>query len=311
MLKLLGQGPPGAGSEASGPKSRSAGSEASGPKVRSGGAGSKNLGAADTTAVVRALDADPVGAAMVAARVEAHGLEPRGLGGQLWSAGDIATSLCFSGANLIPLRGTAADMRYFADRALSAARTCSSIVGHAEFIEPLWTTLAPVWGPAREIRANQPLMALHDDLLVAPDPLVRMVTLDDLDAYLPAAVQMFIGEVGVDPCVGDGGRAYRRRLMSLISAHRVFARFDGPDVVFKAEIGSLSRRVGQIQGVWVAPHLRGRGLGVGGTAAVTQAIVDNGRLPSLYVNDFNGRARNVYRSVGFSQVGTFATVLID
>lgn len=290
MLKLLGQGPPGAGSVASGPR---------------------NLRASDTAAILRALDADPVGAAMVAARVEAHGVEPRGLGGQLWSAGDVATSLCFSGANLIPLRGNTSDMHYFADRALSAARTCSSIVGHAEYIEPLWSTLAPVWGPAREIRGNQPLMALQHDLLVVPDPLVRMVTLEDLDAYLPAAIEMFIGEVGVDPCLGDGGRAYRRRLMSLISAHRVFARFDGPDVVFKAEIGSLSRRVGQIQGVWVAPHVRGRGLGVVGTAAVAQAILDNGRLPSLYVNDFNERARATYRTVGFSQVGTFATVLID
>ncbi|NMN99784.1 GNAT family N-acetyltransferase [Gordonia sp. TBRC 11910] len=261
--------------------------------------------------VLRALDADPVGTAMVAARVEAHGVEPRSLGGQLWSAGDVTTSLCFSGANLIPLRGSSSDMHYFADRALSAPRACSSIVGHAEYIEPLWATLEPTWGPAREVRDNQPLMALQHDLLVTPDPHVRMVTFDDLDSYLPAAVEMFIGEVGVDPCAGDGGRAYRRRLESLVSAHRVFARFDGRDVVFKAEIGSLSRRVGQIQGVWVDPDLRGHGYGVGGTAAVAQAILDNGRLPSLYVNDFNGRARNVYNSVGFSQVGTFATVLID
>ncbi|MFW0790261.1 GNAT family N-acetyltransferase [Gordonia sp. CPCC 205333] len=273
--------------------------------------GERSLGAADAAAVIRALDADPVGTAMVAARVEAHGIEPRSLGGQLWSAGDPAASLCFNGANLIPLRGNNSDMNYFADRALATPRACSSIVGHAEFIEPLWSILCPAWGPAREIRGNQPLMALQNELLVPPDPQVRVVTPDDLEAYVPAAVEMFIGEVGVDPCAGDGGRAYRRRLTALINSHRVFARFDGPDIVFKAEIGSLSRRVGQIQGVWVAPHLRGHGYGVGGTAAVAQAVLDNGRLPSLYVNDFNGRARNVYQSVGFSQVGTFATVLID
>ncbi len=273
--------------------------------------GERPVGAADTTAVLRALDADPVGSAMVGARVEVHGVDPRALGGHLWSAGDVESSLCFSGANLIPLRGNASDIRYFADRALAAPRACSSIVGHAQFVTPLWEALESTWGPARDVRDNQPLMALRGDIQCAADPTVRMVTVDDLDAYLPAAIEMFIGEVGVDPCAGDGGRAYRRRLATLINAHRVFARFDDGQVVFKAEIGSLSRRVGQIQGVWVAPHLRGRGFGAGGTAAVAQAILDNGRLPSLYVNDFNSRARDVYRTVGFSEVGTFATVLID
>ncbi|MBR7539640.1 GNAT family N-acetyltransferase, partial [Mycobacterium tuberculosis] len=82
-------------------------------------------------------------------------------------------------------------------------------------------------------------------------------------------------------------------------------------VVFKAEIGSLSRRVGQIQGVWVDPARRGEGFGGGGTAEVAAAIQAQGRIPSLYVNSFNLPARAVYQQVGFSEVGTFATVLVD
>lgn len=271
----------------------------------------KTVGAADAAAVLRVLDEDPIGTAMVAARAESHGIEPRCLGGQLWSTGEISTSLCFSGANLIPLRGESEDMRLFAERAAAAPRACSSIVGYREHVEVLWPHLEQAWGPAREVRDSQPLLALHDAPRLAPDPLVRMVTLDDFDAYLPAAVEMFRGEVGVDPCAGDGGRAYRRRLTALISAHRVFARFEAGRVVFKAEIGSLSRAVGQIQGVWVDPALRGRGYGAAGTAAVARAVIDHGRIPSLYVNDFNVGAREAYRAVGFTQVGTFATILID
>ena len=41
---------------------------------------------------------------------------------------------------------------------------------------------------------------------------MRQVRPDELDAYLVAAVDMFIGEVGVDPRLGDGGRGYRRRV---------------------------------------------------------------------------------------------------
>lgn len=273
--------------------------------------GDKPLGARDAAAVERVLTSDPVAMCMVAARFETHGINPRLLGGELWTARDPSTSLCFSGANLIPLIGAPDDLDYFSDRAVAGPRACSSIVGRADLVLPMWQQIEPVWGPAREVRPVQPLLVLSGAPAVPSDPAVRLVTLDDLDAYMPAAIDMFIGEVGVDPTAGDGGRSYRRRLASLISAHRVFARFDGPDVVFKAEIGSLSRRVGQIQGVWVSPERRGEGLGLGGTAAVAEAVAAHGRLPSLYVNSFNETARGVYDRIGFTEVGTFATVLVD
>ena len=164
-----------------------------------------------------------------------------------------------------------------------------------------------VQGDVREHRAALEAAGARTVAVRRPD---ELATLDDLDAYMPAAIDMFIGEVGVDPTAGDGGRSYRRRLASLITAQRVFARFDGPDVVFKAEIGSLSRRVGQIQGVWVDPDRRGEGLGLGGTAAVAEAVAAHGRIPSLYVNSFNVAARRAYERVGFRQVATFATVLL-
>lgn len=273
--------------------------------------GDKPLGARDAPAVARVLNADPVANCMVAARFEVHGIEPRMLGGEMWTAADPASSLCFSGANLIPIRGSIDDIDYFADRASSATRVCSSIVGDADLAMSLWERITPTWGPAREVRPTQPLMALHGPPAVEADPAVRLVTHDDLEVYLPAAVDMFIGEVGVDPCAGDGGRSYRRRLSSLIAARRVFARFEDGRVVFKAEIGSMSRAVGQIQGVWVDPEMRGRGHGIAGTAAVAAAVTALGRIPSLYVNSFNHTAQAVYRRIGFTEVGTFATILID
>lgn len=265
----------------------------------------------DAAAVARVLAEDPVAGCMVAARIADHGIEPAAIGGELWTRRRPEDSLCYAGANLIPLRGGPADMKAFAEQALSSARRCSSLVGRADLVLAMWERLERGWGPARDVRARQPLMALRSRPRSAADPGVRRVRVDELDAYLVAAVDMFIGEVGIDPRAGDGGRGYRRRVANLISAGRAFARFEHGKVVFKAEIGSQSPAVGQIQGVWVHPELRGHGLGTAGTAAVAAAVVGGGRIASLYVNSYNTVARAAYARVGFREVGTFATVLLD
>jgi uncharacterized protein len=265
----------------------------------------------DAAAVCRVFDEDPVGSCMVAARVADHGVDPNAIGGELWTRRSPEESLCFAGANLVPLRGARADLNAFADEAMSGTRRCSSLVGRADLVLPMWERLEAAWGPARDVRDQQPLMALSAHPNCAIDPGVRQVRPDELDAYLVAAVDMFIGEVGVDPRLGDGGRGYRRRVASLIAAGRAWARFEDGEVVFKAEVGSQSPGVGQIQGVWVHPQWRGLGLGTGGTATVAAVIVGSGRTASLYVNDFNAVARAAYSRVGFTEVGTFATVLLD
>ncbi|WP_192909477.1 GNAT family N-acetyltransferase [Gandjariella thermophila] len=270
----------------------------------------------DTHAVSAVLADDPVASCMVAARVEAAGLDPWRLGGELWGfdhrpvRGGRLDGLCFSGPNLIPLRGTRSVLRSFADRALRRRRMCSSLVGPADQVMGLWEELAPEWGPARDVRDDQPLMALYGSPAVPPDPLVRPVRLDELDRYLPAAIAMFTEEVGVDPRMDDNGAGYRARVADLITSGRAFARFENGEVVFKAEVGALSARVGQIQGVWVHPDRRGHGLGTAGTAAVAERLVRGlGRVASLYVNGYNGAARSAYCRAGFTQVGRYATVL--
>ncbi|GJF09721.1 N-acetyltransferase GCN5 [Mycolicibacterium cyprinidarum] len=265
----------------------------------------------DIASVRQVLDDDPVASCMVASRVAEHGIEPSRIGGELWTRRRANESLCYAGANLIPLRGGRSDLNAFADKAMSQARRCSSLVGRAELVLPMWQRLEHVWGPARDVRAHQPLMALSGAPACAIDPAVRPVRIEELDAYLVAAIDMFIGEVGIDPRTGDGGRGYRRRVAGLITAGRAWARFERGQVVFKAEIGSQSPAVGQIQGVWVHPDRRGRGVGTAGTATLAGAIVAGGRIASLYVNSFNTIARASYARIGFSEVGSFATILLD
>lgn len=271
---------------------------------------SRILGPGHAAQVSRVLTTDPVSSCMIAARFEQVGMNEAAMGGQFWGIGGGREGLLFAGASMVPLAGDASAMRTFAHTAARRGRRCATILGPADRVLPLWERLEPRWGPARELRPDQPLMVCPTDPTGPADPQVRLVRPHEVDNYYPAAVAMFTEEVGVDPRGGDNGRSYRARITELIAAGRAYARFDGDTVMFKAEVGSLSRSVALIQGVWVHPQLRGRRLAAPAMASVVRSIQrDLGRMPSLYVNDYNVRARRCYERIGFRQIGTFASVL--
>jgi predicted GNAT family acetyltransferase len=262
---------------------------------------------------VRALvGRDPVADVFVASRLEVGGLDLWRLGAEVWGYGERGRleSLCYSGANLVPVQASADAAKAFAERARRQGRRCSSIVGPSMAVEEMWQLLQPHWGWARDVRPRQPLMVIQDEPLVEPDPGVRLVRPNELELLLPACVAMFTEEVGVSPLAVDGGALYRARVKELIRQRRAWARIQDGAVLFKAEVGAATREVCQVQGVWVHPSLRGRGMGTTGTAAVVQqARASVAPVVSLYVNDFNLAARRAYEKIGFIQVGTFASVL--
>ncbi|WP_131747937.1 GNAT family N-acetyltransferase [Frankia sp. Cppng1_Ct_nod] len=266
----------------------------------------------DLPAVREVLARNPIADVFVASRVEACGLVPWRLGAQVWghTVDGRLVAVCYSGANLWPVAAGPASAKAFAERARRQGRRCSSIVGVADAVEAMWQYLEPEWGPARDVRADQPLLSISGPPIVAPDPAVRHVRPDELDILLPACVAMFTEEIGVSPILADGGALYRARVAEFVSQRRSFARIEDGRVLFKAEIGAVAAGVCQIQGVWVTPELRGRGLGAAGTASVV-AIAQTTLAPvvSLYVNEYNHAARQAYDRIGFRRVGTFASIL--
>ena len=266
----------------------------------------------DRTAALEVCAADPVANVFVESRIRAFGLDPGRLGAQLWGfeQGGRLVSLCYGGANLVPVQATSPAIAAFADRALRQGRRCSSIVGTSAVVSELWGLLRPYWGPARDVRAAQPLMAIDGPSPVPADPGVRRVRSNEVDILLPASIAMFTEEVGISPLGGDGGASYRARVAELVRSGRAFARIEDGQVIFKAEVGAATPQACQVQGVWVRPEYRGRGIAAPGMAAVVaQSRASIAPIVSLYVNDFNTPGRATYRRAGFAEVGEFSSVL--
>lgn len=269
------------------------------------------LGERDREAVRTLLDTDPVGNVFVASRLMTTGISGVG-GAEVWGHVERGrlTALCYSGANLVPVNAGPAAIRSFADHARWRGRRCSSIVGPVEAVSDFWQQVEPAWGPARTIRASQPVLEIDGPPAVPADPLVRRVRISEINTLVPACVAMFTEEVGVPPDAGGGGALYRARVEELVRTGRAFARIEDGRVVFKAEIGAVTRHACQVQGVWVHPDLRGRGHSRAGMAAVVNyALAEIAPRVTLYVNDFNAPARATYGRVGFRQVGEVMSVL--
>jgi predicted GNAT family acetyltransferase len=270
------------------------------------------LGVADLPAAVEHLAVDPVSNVFVASRIEAALGHSWRLGGELWGYGQGRrwSGLCYSGANLVPDTADPVALAAFAERARRRGRRCSSIVGPREQVLWLWSSLENSWGPAREVRDDQPVMVMSVDPTCDGDSEVRPVREDELDILLPACIDMFTEEVGVSPIASGDGSLYRARVRELVLAGRALARIENGRVLFKAEIGSVSSQACQVQGVWVRPELRGQGLAAPGMATVVRyARKRFAPIVSLYVNGYNEPARRAYERVGFGRHSTFATVL--
>jgi uncharacterized protein len=266
----------------------------------------------DLPAAIRVLSINPIENVMVAARVRAAGLEQSSLGCPIWGfeRDGVLRALCHVGSNMVPVNADADAVAAWVEFA-GPRRPCASIIGPSTVALGMWRQLSDRWGPAwrdvRNVRPHQPLLAISKDPQVAPNPGVRKVTLEHWDAYYEAAVRMYTEEVGVSPVQGNPA-GYRFYIRQLISSGRAFGLFDGNRVLFKADLGSVSGSVCQVQGVWLEPELRGRGLAAAATAAVVQLARKVVPTVSLYVNDYNLPARATYARVGFSEVGEFATI---
>lgn len=274
--------------------------------------GLRALTRADREEFLALAGQDPVVNVFAIHRAMVTDLDPRWLGGEMWGRydGDRLVAACHAAANLVPVEATPDDARAFADWAVSRGRTASTIVGPQDAVEAFWESVEEDWGPPRDERWDQRHLVLDRAPQVVPDRLVRFSERGDLDALYPECVAMYTEEVGISPESGGNGNLYRARVAQLINRGWSFVRYDGDEVVFKAEVAWATPDCAQIQGVWVPPHRRGEGLAVAGMAAVAGLVLEEiAPTVSLYVNEWNEAARRAYDRVGFRETGRFATVM--
>lgn len=270
------------------------------------------LGADDVDAALDLCARDPAAHVFVASRIVDGGLGYGSTAAFGWFDAGRLQGMVWAIANVVPVGTTSRSWPALATQVRKVRRRTASFLGPREEVRGLWNETAADFPQPRAVRREQPLMAsqtLPSQLGIELDPRVRPATEDEVDIVLPAAEHMFTQEIGYRPYTGSP-TFYRDSIRRLVRAGRTYVVVEAGRVIFKADVGSVALGACQIQGVWLAPELRGQGLSAGlMAAALEQAMTDHAPLATLYVNDFNAPALATYRRVGMERVGTFSTIL--
>lgn len=271
----------------------------------------RTLSRRDTTALIELLDRDPVANIFTRSQVNLHrSAAPDGFAHIVGLDGeDGLESACWVGANVAPTLMSEVEAKKYAQHALDSRQRFASVFGPAHSVLAMHEVLREGPQAIFDVRENQPLLTISQPPVGMRRNRIRPARIHEFDLVLPASAAMFEEELGYSP-LENGGSFYRSRVRQLIrDAYTVIDRDDDGEVIFKADLGTVTDEVVQIQGVWINPKYRGLGLAAGYMSSTVDYAMQFAPVVSLYVNDFNVPALKTYQRIGFEQIGTFATIL--
>jgi len=189
------------------------------------------------------------------------------------------------------------------------ARRPSLVVGSLDDVQAIEAAVREAFGDPAVVRQRQLLYVLTPERLrPAPSARVRRAELADLDMVAYHAAAMTAEELGFDPRRADFA-AFRDGTRRNIERGWSWIWTEEGQLRFKVNVGAITSKTAQLQGVYTPPEYRGRGYASAGLHAVCKALFAEHPTLSLSVNDFNRTARRLYERLGFVEAGVMRTLI--
>ena len=271
------------------------------------------LGTGHEAEVLDFLSARPVHTVYMAGFIRDNGLVARENRGAFYGCRDEGGRL--EGVALV---GHVTQVEARNDRALRAlaraAQSCSSahvIMGEQDRIRSFWEHYAEAGQPVR--------LACRELLFVQTWPVdaggvdapgLRLATPEDLPLVMPTQAEMAFDECGVNPLEVDPA-GFRDRCARRVERGRVWVAVGVDGLLdFKADVMAETPEAAYLEGVYVRPGARGRGLGRRFMLRLCRELLARSRSVCLLVNEQNLEAQSFYRKLGFRLGGLYETIYL-
>lgn len=133
---------------------------------------------------------------------------------------------------------------------------------------------------------------------------LRLATRNDLEEIVLAQAAMAFETSGVNPLAKDPA-GFCVRYLRRIENNRVWVLMKDGRLIFKVDVTSESPDVAYLEGVYVSPEERGKGLGRSCLQAIGNILFERKKAIYLFVEEENTRLQSFYFNLGFSAGGNY------
>lgn len=199
-------------------------------------------------------------------------------------------------------------LRAFAELA-QGEHAAHMILGEQEIIRGFWDYYAP-GGQAPRLFCRELLFEQRWPVRACePVEGLRLATLEDLMLIMPIHAAMAYEESGVNPLDVDLN-GFRLRCARRIENGRVWVLVEGGELVFKADVASDTPECIYVEGVYVAPASRQRGLGLRCLSQLGRTLLERSESLCALVNEQNLVAQSLFLKAGYRLRGYYDTIFL-
>lgn len=204
------------------------------------------------------------------------------------------------------------------DRALvrfaELASKCTSthmLMGESQRVREFWSWYAEDGQDVRRV-CGEHLLEVRLPVEVRENVSgLRLAMPDDLDLIMPVHAEMAFAESGVNPLETDPV-GFRARCLRRIEKKRTWVWIEAGELIFKADIVSDTPHATYLEGVWMNPNHRSKGLGLRCLSQLVRELLAKNPRASVcvFVNEQNADALRFYQRAGFKDRGIFDTAFL-
>ncbi len=266
----------------------------------------------DTTEVQAFLSVRPVHTVVMSSFIVDNGIESELNRGKFYgyrnSEGNLEGVALIGHSTLFEARTDEA-IKAFAFRARISETPIHLIMSAGDAADRFWKYLRPATAAPR-LRCEELLFEASFPFLVRECKWnLRTADASQLEQVAEAQAEVAFMECGVDPMVRDR-EGFLKRVLRRIEQGRVFSVFEDGKLVFKADIIAETPEVIYLEGVYVHPEYRGKGVGPECLATLTVDLLGRAANVCLLSNiDFAG-AHKSFEKAGYSTTDKCITLFV-
>jgi uncharacterized protein len=267
---------------------------------------------ADEPEVLEFLKMRPVHTVVMASFIQDNGLESPNNRGKFYSyrnsAGTLEGVALIGHSTLVEAR-TEDALVAFAVIARESGTPIHIMMSDGDSIERFWQYYA---GGDRQPRlvCEERLFEIKYPVMVRETvPGLRPATAAELMPVAEAHALVAFEESGVNPLEKDR-EGYLKRVLRRIEQDRVWVVFAGDTLVFKADIIAETSDVMYLEGIYVDPENRGKGLGANCLSQLSRVLLEKVKYVCMLSNVDYRQAHNAYQKAGFKSKDCCVTIFV-